>query len=494
MMSDAQTLRALEADEKYQVVRTLADREAGKTELVRTEGGQLCVRKYIPLEFANPAAWALAMCVESPFISHIVELYALPGQFVAVSEYVEGKPASSFVETNGPLSTVDALGIALQVARGAAALHACGVVHRDIKPSNVVISGGAVASGSGVAPNESTTSNNPAESGGLAGSTTVACSGTVTDSASAAHESHAVHACLVDLGSARVYERGLARDTMLLGTEGFAAPEQYGFAQTDARSDIYSLGRLLAFLTTGEYCSPNAGTRPGDAKTTVDLVEKVAQVCGEDVARIVQKCCEFEPSARYQTDDELIEALDALRSSRMGVGGDFVANAAAGVARVSDAALAPGATTFAGDEITPAGAAANEVASGVATSPGSSRLNPREVWTAFCKSTGARRYAAATVAAGFALFAAFLAVVATMPPTSGDIADTPVMYAVIVLTMAAGLAWQGVHVIAAILKCGKYELPEGRVRRLVGQLVLWFAIICLVVIVEIMLMVTICRF
>ena len=43
------------------------------------------------------------------------------------------------------------------------------------------------------------------------------------------------------------------RDTTALGTYGFASPEQYGFAKTDARSDVFSLGRLLGFMLTGVY-------------------------------------------------------------------------------------------------------------------------------------------------------------------------------------------------------------------------------------------------
>lgn len=58
---------------------------------------------------------------------------------------------------------------------------------------------------------------------------------------------------LIDFGIARQYRAGADRDTKTLGTEGTAAPEQYGFAQTDARTDLYGLGMTLLWLRTGSY-------------------------------------------------------------------------------------------------------------------------------------------------------------------------------------------------------------------------------------------------
>jgi hypothetical protein len=56
---------------------------------------------------------------------------------------------------------------------------------------------------------------------------------------------------LIDFGIARVFTPGKSRDTTNLGTKGYAAPEQYGKGQTDARSDVYALGATLHFLLTG---------------------------------------------------------------------------------------------------------------------------------------------------------------------------------------------------------------------------------------------------
>ena len=57
---------------------------------------------------------------------------------------------------------------------------------------------------------------------------------------------------LIDLGAARRYRPEQKGDTVFLGTEITAPPEQFGYQQTDQRSDVYSLGMLLRFLLSGQ--------------------------------------------------------------------------------------------------------------------------------------------------------------------------------------------------------------------------------------------------
>ncbi len=250
-MDDDQTLRSMVRDDAYRVVRVLGDGPSGRTELVTFGGEGLLVRKHIPAALANAAAWAVAMEVNEPLLPRIEELYRMPDELVVIYDYVEGSALSEVAEQAGRLEAVRAVGVLSDVCRAVSALHEHGVVHRDITPGNVILA------------------------------------------------SDGAH--LVDLGIARQQRQGQRRDTTTLGTWGFAAPEQYGFMQTDARSDVYALGRLLGYALTGE--------KPDTEEYEAALADR--DIVSEALCDVVQKATAFEPSARYQTADELAQAARA---------------------------------------------------------------------------------------------------------------------------------------------------------------------------------------
>jgi serine/threonine protein kinase len=247
-MDDDQTLRSMVRDDAYRVVRVLGDGPSGRTELVTFGGEGLLVRKHIPAALANAAAWAVAMEVDEPLLPRIEELYRMPDELVVVYDYVEGDAVNEVVEQEGRLEATRAVGMLVDVCRAVSALHERDVVHRDITPGNVILA------------------------------------------------SDGAH--LVDLGIARQKRQGQRRDTTTLGTWGFAAPEQYGFMQTDARSDVYALGRLLGYALTGE--------KPDTEAYETALSDR--SIVPEALYDVVQKATAFEPSARYQTAGELARA------------------------------------------------------------------------------------------------------------------------------------------------------------------------------------------
>ena len=238
-MDDDQTMRSMVRDDAYRVERVLADGPSGRTELVSLDGEGPLVRKRIPAALANAAAWAAAMELEEPLLPRIEELYRMPDQLVVVYEYVPGASVEELVATQGSLKPSQAVAVLRDVCHAVGALHARGVVHRDITPGNVIVA------------------------------------------ADGAH--------LVDLGIARQRSTTARRDTTTLGTWGFAAPEQYGFAQTDARSDVYSLGRLLGYMLTGVL---------PDAPSFDDALDDRLLVPAS-LARVVRTATAFEPSQRY---------------------------------------------------------------------------------------------------------------------------------------------------------------------------------------------------
>ncbi len=102
---------------------------------------------------------------------------------------------------------------------------------------------------------------------------------------------------LIDFGISREYKAGAAQDTSVLGTPGYAAPEQYGVGQTDARSDIYSLGMTLFELLTKQNPRENLfANKP---------VRTFNSSISEGLESVLTKCLEMDPDKRYQTAKEL---------------------------------------------------------------------------------------------------------------------------------------------------------------------------------------------
>lgn len=109
---------------------------------------------------------------------------------------------------------------------------------------------------------------------------------------------------LIDFGIAREYKQESSADTTYVGTKGYAAPEQFGRAQTDARTDIYSLGVTMYHLVTGK--SPYAP--PYQFVPARQLVPTLSH----GIEYILNRCVQPEPIDRYQNVAELMMDLDHI--------------------------------------------------------------------------------------------------------------------------------------------------------------------------------------
>lgn len=109
---------------------------------------------------------------------------------------------------------------------------------------------------------------------------------------------------LIDFGIAREYKQESNADTTYIGTKGYAAPEQFGKAQTDARTDIYSLGVTIYHLLTGKS--------PYEPPYQFVPVRQLVPELSHGIEYILNKCVQSEPSDRYQTVDELVDDLDHI--------------------------------------------------------------------------------------------------------------------------------------------------------------------------------------
>lgn len=249
-MNDNQLMHAMSLDDTYRVEQVLARGEDGITELVTIDGAGPFVRKKIRQELARRNVWSALTECASPRLPRVEATYELPEHFVVVYDFVPGRTLSKVIETDGPLTPESTVSLGIELCEAAEELHRHGIVHRDISPNNIV----AAADG--------------------------------------AH--------LIDLGIARMRVEGASKDTTSLGTWGFASPEQYGFAQTDARSDVYSIGRVLGFALTG--------IRPDD-ETYEQALKAILEHAPAKLVHAITRACSFEPSARFQSATEMAEAL-----------------------------------------------------------------------------------------------------------------------------------------------------------------------------------------
>lgn len=176
---------------------------------------------------------------------HIPKLFLCQeqdGKLYTVEEYINGETLAERVEREHGLTEEDARPLLLQLCKALACLHdqPHPIIHRDIKLSNIMITGDGIVK-------------------------------------------------LIDFNAARYHIEGAARDTELIGTAGYAAPEQFGFSQTDARTDIYALGIVIERMLTGSYGDTEPYTGP--------------------LSAIIRKCTYLDPDRRYQTIHEVAQDL-----------------------------------------------------------------------------------------------------------------------------------------------------------------------------------------
>lgn len=111
---------------------------------------------------------------------------------------------------------------------------------------------------------------------------------------------------LIDFGIAREYKRGNTDDTTYIGTRGYAAPEQFGKSQSDARTDIYSLGITMYHILTGK--GPNE--EPFCSKPLREMDPSISV----GMERIVNRCIQRDKTERYQSVEELLRDLDQIHT------------------------------------------------------------------------------------------------------------------------------------------------------------------------------------
>ncbi|MBP3568020.1 MAG: serine/threonine protein kinase [Lachnospiraceae bacterium] len=215
---------------QYRTITTLKETEKSSVVLAAMEGcdDPVIVKR---MQNANPEVYRMLSKVDSVHIPHIIAWEQQEKVLVVAEEYVDGETLQFHLD-KGTFTEEQKLSLALQLCEAVEVLHNCEpqIIHRDIKPSNILVT----------------------EDGVLK---------------------------LIDFDASRQYKKlSDDSDTRILGTADYAAPEQFGYKQTDVRSDIYSMGIVLEML---------------DFKATgpAALVWR----------RMLDTCTNFDPKKRYKS-------------------------------------------------------------------------------------------------------------------------------------------------------------------------------------------------
>ncbi|MEQ8171189.1 MAG: protein kinase [Candidatus Eremiobacterota bacterium] len=188
-----------------------------------------------------------------PGIVKAIDLFQYLGTYYLVLEYVQGKNLDVYAKKMGIfIDEKDVLSWSLQVCETLDYLHNLPepLIYRDIKPENLIVD----------------------------------VFGRVK---------------LIDFGIARSFKEHKSKDTMAIGTPGFAAPEQYGKKQTDHRSDIYSLGATMHYLMSGS--DPRERENPLLFPPLENFNSSISQI----TKKIINKAIKLERDERYQTSREM---------------------------------------------------------------------------------------------------------------------------------------------------------------------------------------------
>lgn len=196
--------------------------------------------------------------INHPALPRIIDIEEDSENLYIIEDYIEGEPLDKQLHYRKKFDEATVIEWAKQLCRILNYLHSQKpnpIIYRDMKPSNIIVSADNVVK-------------------------------------------------VIDFGIAREFKKDSGSDTSYMGTRGYAAPEQYGTGQTDARTDIYSLGATMYHLLTGK--SPN---EPPYEFKPLRLTDSSLS---EGIEHIVWKCVRNNPADRYQNTEELLRDLDNI--------------------------------------------------------------------------------------------------------------------------------------------------------------------------------------
>ena len=235
-------------DERYEKLTNLGG-EDSQTFLAKDKmSGRIVVKKYVTYDVA--LLYEKIRDIQNKYVVTVYEVALSEKMGIVITEFVSGITLREYMEERAAIAPDEVVRIIGELCVALEAIHKQDIIHRDLNPNNIILTGDGVVK-------------------------------------------------LIDFGIAREVKENCACDTTILGTVGYAAPEQFGFMQSDERTDIFALGILMNVMLTGN-------------QTGQQLYKE------EPLASIIKKCTEIDPNNRFQAVSDLEKALEAISSNVIG--------------------------------------------------------------------------------------------------------------------------------------------------------------------------------
>lgn len=244
--------------EHWTVYECLKESEDSSTFLVKeTVTGILCVLKWgrnRQAEFLRNEMEIMKKMADRK-LSGIPKAYRIfeeNGKVYLVREYIEGMSLAQMVLQKGGISEAEIYRISRKICQTAEQFQNPDepMIHRDIKPENIVVTPGD-------------------------------------------------EVVFIDFGTMRSYKKDGSRDTFVVGTRGTAAPEQYGYTQTDQRTDVYAIGQTMLYMVSESY----------------EMNQLSECAVSRRMKKIIEKACSFEPDKRYGDAAQLRRAVEKCQAN-----------------------------------------------------------------------------------------------------------------------------------------------------------------------------------
>ena len=234
---------------KYKIVEEIAIHQDKAIYRVKDGKGAFYVAKVFKKTYKRPLYESLSKLTHEN-MPRIHEVASFEDCFYIIEENISGQTLTEILDEKGVFSKKETLGVLMQLCDVLAYLHnqTTPIIHRDITPPNIMITDDGIVK-------------------------------------------------LIDFDIAREHKDESTFDTEAIGTKHFAPPEQYGFSQSDPRTDIYAIGMLMTVMMTNTH--------------------EVQRLKDAQISNVIERCMMLSPDKRFQKVKKLKDRLERINNNKL---------------------------------------------------------------------------------------------------------------------------------------------------------------------------------